>query len=231
MEVTAGLHWVDRIWDTKVYILIEDERLVLIDAATPGRADAIWRHLAALGYPPEAVTEIWLTHADIDHMGSAAALQARTGARLVVHEADMPLVEGRAERPLGPGAGGPALQPLFNWALVHVFRYRPARVDAVVADGDCLGGWQVVHVPGHTLGSVCFYHPERRIALVGDALNYKRGRLGAPPKLFTVDMARARTSIQKIADLEFEVCCFGHGPPLRERASQRIRAWANSRLA
>ncbi len=231
MEVTAGLHWVDSIWDTKVYVLLEGERVVLIDAATPGRAGAIWRYLATLGYPPEAVTDIWLTHADIDHMGSAAALQARTGAQLVAHQADVPLVEGRAERPLGPGAGGRALQPLFNWALGHVFRYQPAKVDAAVSDGDRLGDWLVVHVPGHTPGSVCFYHPERGIAIVGDALNYKLGRLGPPPKLFTVDMAQAWASIQKIADLAFDVCCFGHGPPLREQASQRIRAWANARLS
>ena len=228
MEVVPGLHWVEHIWDAKVYVLIEGGRIVVIDAATPGRAKAVWHYLEALGQPPEAVDEIWITHADIDHMGSVAALKARADARLVVHQADVPLLERLADRELGPVAGGRALQRLFNWAFGSVFRYQAAEVDQTVEDGDTLGSWQVVHVPGHTPGSVCFYHPGRGIAIVGDALNHKRGRLGAPPKLFTVDMGQALASIQKIAALEFEICCFGHGPPLLKSASQRIRAWAHS---
>jgi glyoxylase-like metal-dependent hydrolase (beta-lactamase superfamily II) len=86
----------------------------------------------------------------------------------------------------------------------------------------------VVHVPGHTPGSVSFYHPARKIVVVGDALNYQRGRLGAPPPLFSYDMAQAYASILKIAALDFEVCCFGHGPPLLRDARQQVQAFADS---
>jgi glyoxylase-like metal-dependent hydrolase (beta-lactamase superfamily II) len=228
MEVVPGLHWVDRIWDTKVYILVEGQRLILIDAATPGRAAAVWRHLDSLGYPPEAVAEIWLTHADIDHMGSLAALRARSGARVVAHRADAPLVEGQAQREMGPVLWSGTWQRLFDWTIRRVFRYRAAPVDRPVQDGEDLGGWQVVHAPGHTAGSICFYQPQRKIMIVGDALNYGRGRLGAPPRLFTPDRAAAHLSIQKIAALDFEVCCFGHGPPLVEAAGLRVREFAAS---
>jgi glyoxylase-like metal-dependent hydrolase (beta-lactamase superfamily II) len=226
MEVVPGLHWVERIWDTKVYVLAERERVVLIDAATPGRAGAVWQFLRTLGYPPEAVAEIWLTHGDIDHMGSAAALQAASGARIVAHAADVPLVEGRAGRELGPVAGRGLYDGLFNWLIRRT--YRPVAVDRAVQEGDELGEWQVVHTPGHTAGSISFYHPARGLILVGDALNYKRDRLGAPPRLFTPDMDQAYASIQKIAGLAFEVCCFGHGHPLRQAAHQRVRAFADS---
>ncbi len=226
MEVVPGLHWVERVWDTKVYVLVEGDRVVIIDAATPGRAAAIWRHLGAMGLQPGAVDEIWLTHGDVDHMGSVAALKSASGARLVAHRADVPLVEGRAERELGPVALEGFYHRLFNGFIHRV--YRPATVDRAVEDGDDLGGWRVVHTPGHTAGSVCYYHPGRKIAIVGDALNYKRGRLGAPPRLFTPDMAQAYNSIQKIAALEFEVCCFGHGPPMVQGAGDRVRAFAAS---
>ena len=223
-----GLHWVERIWDTKVYVLFEGDRLVVIDAAMPGRAGAVWRYLDWLGYSPEAVDEIWLTHGDIDHMGSVAALKAGSGAKVVAHRADVPLVDGQADRRLGPLPLAEAYERLFNWAIRRVLRYRPIPVDHPVEDGDDLGGWQVVHVPGHTPGSVSFYHPARKIIVVGDALNYQKGRLGAPPPLFSYDMAQAYASIQKIAALDFEVCCFGHGPPLLKDATQRVRAFANS---
>jgi glyoxylase-like metal-dependent hydrolase (beta-lactamase superfamily II) len=228
MEVVPGLHWVERIWDTKVYILVEGDRIVVVDAATPGRAGAVWRHLAALGYPPEAVDEIWLTHGDIDHIGSVAALTADSGASVTAHRADVSLVEGRADRELGPLPLSGTYQRLFNWTIWHLFRYQPVAVHRPTEDGADLGSWQVIHAPGHTAGSVCYYHAERKIIIVGDALNHRRGRLGAPPPMFTPDMAQALASIQKIAALDFDVCCFGHGPPLVEGAADRVRAFADS---
>jgi hydroxyacylglutathione hydrolase len=228
MEVVPGLHWVERIWDTKVYLLFEGDRLVVVDAATPGRAGAVWRYLDSLGYPPQAVDEIWLTHGDIDHMGSVAALKSGSRAKVVAHHADAPLVDGSADRELGPLPGAGTYGKLFNWAVYHLFRYHPTPVDRPVEDGEDLGGWQVVHTPGHTPGSVCFYHPEREIIIVGDALNHRQGRLGAPPPMFTPDMAQAQSSIEKIAALDFKVCCFGHGPPLVEGAVQRVRAFAGA---
>jgi glyoxylase-like metal-dependent hydrolase (beta-lactamase superfamily II) len=181
-----------------------------------------------LGYPPEAVDEIWLTHGDIDHIGSVSALKAISGARVVAHAADTPLVDGSAPRQLGPLPLTGVYQGLFNWAIRHLFRYQPTLVDCPVEDRQDLGSWQVVHTPGHTPGSVCFYHPDRRLIIVGDALNHRRGQLGAPPPLFTPDMDQAHASIRKIANLDFEVCCFGHGPPLLENAQQQVRAFAES---
>ncbi len=224
MEVVPGLHWVERIWDTKVYLLFEADRLVVIDAATPGRAGPVWRHLRGLGYEPEDVDEIWLTHGDIDHMGSVAALKAASGARVVAHRADAPLVEGRAPRELGPVPLSGTWQRLFNWTIGRL--YEPVAVDCWVEDEDHLEDWRVVHVPGHTPGSVCYYHPGRRIAFVGDAINHRRGRLGAPPVTFSLDMTQAHASVEKIAALDLEVCCFGHGPPLTQDATPRVRAFA-----
>jgi glyoxylase-like metal-dependent hydrolase (beta-lactamase superfamily II) len=231
MEIMPGLHWVERIWDTKVYVLVENGRLVVVDAAMPGRAAAIWRHLESMGYPPEAVDQIWLTHGDIDHMGSAAALKACAGAKVVAHRADAPLVEGRADRELGSVPLNGTCRRLFNWAIRRVLRYQPTSVDWPVQDGDDLGGWQAVHVPGHTPGSLCFYNPAQKIVITGDALNHqprRRQPLGAPQASFTLDMAQAHASIRKIAALNFEVCCFGHGPPLMENARQRVQMLADS---
>jgi glyoxylase-like metal-dependent hydrolase (beta-lactamase superfamily II) len=228
MEVVPGLHWVERIRDTKVYVLFEPDRVVLIDAAMPGRARAIWDYLAGQSHSPTAVSEIWITHGDIDHMGSVAALKEGSGAELVAHRKDVPLLEGLEDRELGARPGAAIYQSLFNWAVRRLLRYQPAAVDRAVEEGDDLGGWQVVHAPGHTAGSACFYHPQRKILIVGDALNYQQGRLGAPPALFSTDLAQAHASIQKIASLDFEVCCFGHGPPLMEDARQRVQAFADS---
>lgn len=228
MEVVPGLHWVERIWDTKVYVWEEGEQVIVIDAATPGRARAVWEFLGKLGHPRAAIDQIWLTHGDIDHMGSVAAIKDGSGARVVAHRADAPLVDGQADRELGDMPLAGAYQRLVNWTIRHAIRYTPASVDRLVEDGDALGAWQVVHVPGHTAGSVCFYHPECKIAIVGDALNHRRGQLGAPPRMFTPDMKQAHASVHKLAELDIEVCCFGHGPPLVVDTGERLRAFADS---
>jgi glyoxylase-like metal-dependent hydrolase (beta-lactamase superfamily II) len=228
MEILPGLHWVEAIWDTKVYVLCEGDRTIIIDAAMPGRAGAVWRHLDTLGHTRQTVEEIWLTHGDIDHMGSVAALKGGSGARVVAHAADAPLVEGRADRELGPLPLAGTYGRIFNWGIRRLLRYEPTTVEDPVVDGDVLGDWQVVHAPGHTAGSICFYHPGRKVIIVGDALNHRQGQLGAPPPMFTPDMSRARASIRKIAALDFEVCCFGHGPPLLADAQQRVQDFADS---
>jgi glyoxylase-like metal-dependent hydrolase (beta-lactamase superfamily II) len=180
-----------------------------------------------LGLSPQDVDEIWLTHGDIDHMGSVAALKEASRATVCAHPADVPLVEGQADRPLGPVPLAGTMQRLFNGAIRRLARYQPTVVDLPVHDGTDLGGWQVVHTPGHTAGSVCFYQPERKIIFVGDALNYQRGQLGAPPLWVAPDLARAHDSIRRIAALDFDVCCFGHGRPLVENARQQVQAFAS----
>jgi glyoxylase-like metal-dependent hydrolase (beta-lactamase superfamily II) len=147
---------------------------------------------------------------------------------VVAHSADAPLVEGKADRELGSIPKGGLRHRLLNWSIRNLFRFRPTEVDRVVEDGDDLAGWQVVHAPGHTAGSVCYYHPERGILIAGDAINHKQGRLGAPPPIFSIDMDQAHDSVRRIAGLEFEVCCFGHGPPLTSGARQRVQALADS---
>ena len=229
MEVVPGLHWVEEIRGAKVYLLFEEERSVVIDTATPGSAAAIWRALASHGRGPEDVDEIWLTHGDIDHVGSVAALKAASGARVLAHHADVPLIEGQADRQLGPVPLVRFWKPAFHWLSRRAFRYEPTVVDQPVSEGDRLGDWEVVHVPGHTAGSVCFYHPERAIAIVGDAINHRMGRLRPPPTIFRPDERQAFDSIQKIAALDVKVCCFGHGPPLVQGTKERLRAFASGR--
>lgn len=228
MEVVPGLHYVAQNRGAKVYVLTEGSRLVVIDTATPGSERAIWRALASQGYKPDEVDEIWLTHGDVDHAGSVAALKAASGARVVAHCADVPLIEGKDGRELGPVPLVRLWRAIFLWLSRHAFRYQPAIVDHPVKDGDRLGSWLVVHVPGHTAGSICFYHPERAIAIVGDAVNHRMGRLRPPPRIVRPGRSQAFDSIRKIAALDVEVCCFGHGPPLTRGVQDRLRALANS---
>ncbi len=99
-----------------------------------------------------------------------------------------------------------------------------------VADGDELplaGGIKAVHTPGHTPGHLSFLLPSKKLLFVGDAAANML-RLGMPLGMFTADRQQAKESIRKLAALEFDVACFGHGRVLKGEANLRFRRLAET---
>jgi hypothetical protein len=64
--------------------------------------------------------------------------------------------------------------------------------------------------------------------VAGDTLEGRGGRLGLPHRLFTQDMALARRSIRRLAELDFETLCLSHYPPVSGSASDVLKAFASS---
>jgi glyoxylase-like metal-dependent hydrolase (beta-lactamase superfamily II) len=116
---------------------------------------------------------------------------------------------------------------LFRLMASAMPQAEPAAVDGTVEDGDrleLLGGATVVHMPGHTPGSIALHFPAERLLICGDVIDRRRGRLEPPLKGFTVDMDQALDSLRRLAELEFDVLCPGHGEPLVGDAGEGVRA-------
>ena len=97
-------------------------------------------------------------------------------------------------------------------------------IDRTVSDGDridAFGGLEVVATPGHSPGQIAFYQPERKILFTGDTMMNLWGKLRPPFAMATPDMDEAKRSIQKIAALDVEIACFGHGVPLTQQYQRR----------
>jgi glyoxylase-like metal-dependent hydrolase (beta-lactamase superfamily II) len=90
---------------------------------------------------------------------------------------------------------------------------------------------RVVHVPGHTPGSVALHFPELGAIIVGDAMQYRFGRLMLPHRLFTQDMPQAIASIRKLAALDFDTLCFSHFRPIVRDADLRVREFVRELTA
>ena len=200
-----------RLRRVRVHLVAEDV-LTLIDAGLPGSSDAIDRAIVTLGRSPSELRRIICTHAHFDHAGGAAELAARGGVDVFMHESDLAAVATT----LGDVARNPgrrlfvALTPPFeNAAALH--------------DGDelpVLGGLRVVHVPGHTPGSICLYAPGHRLLFVGDALQARLGRVGFASRLYSDDWQAARRSVKRMADLDVETIVFSHFLPRSD--AQRV---------
>ena len=105
------------------------------------------------------LTQIWLTHAHIDHAGGAAEL-AREFALPIIgpHPADKFWIDGL-----------PAQSKMFGLPASESFTPTRWLQDAdTVTVGHCT--LSVRHCPGHTPGHVVFHAPEIKRAFVGDVL-------------------------------------------------------------
>jgi glyoxylase-like metal-dependent hydrolase (beta-lactamase superfamily II) len=230
MEIVPGVYqisglWGMGVWGANVYLLVSDE-LTLVDTGFKGRAAQILKKIKGLGYSASDVTKIIVTHHHGDHIGSLPELKKVTQAKVMAHPADAPYIDGRLPQP-GPARPrwlSEALAP-FGW----LWATTPVAVDIQVNDGDelpILGGLKVLHTSGHTPGSISLFLPQKGLVIVGDVLAHRFG-LRLPSRGFTVDITQEILSVKKVAGLEFDVICFGHGLPITRQARSTAASFAN----
>ncbi|MFQ5595106.1 MAG: MBL fold metallo-hydrolase [Anaerolineae bacterium] len=214
------------------YIWVSQRGPVVIDAGPPGAGQSIIDALITLGYGPQNVVALLVTHGDFDHTGGLAALKRWSYAPVVAGEAEVPLIEGRVDHRsrIRPRSVREHLMAAIASLLTRVAGTpEPVAVDLVLtpASDTTLGGLHPVPTPGHTAGHTCFLAPESGILFTGDAILNNR-RLSLPIAITTEDMEQAKRSINQLAGLSFDAACFGHGQPITERADERIRGFAES---
>jgi glyoxylase-like metal-dependent hydrolase (beta-lactamase superfamily II) len=171
----------------------ETKRGAVIDPSL-GSTEAILAQAAESGL---VIEKILLTHSHWDHFADAHALKTRTSALLFVHPSDAKNVEH-------PGSDGIPL----------MFPIHPVKPDRLLTEGEVLqvGGLQleVIHSPGHSPGSVCFYLRDQNLLFSGDTLfNGSIGNLHLP----TAEPLHMWDSLRKLAALPKETRVVpGHGP-------------------
>lgn len=193
---------------------------VLVDAG--GRAAAP-RLLTALS--GHRVTAHAITHAHIDHQGASHLVCEQLGIPLWCGEGDREAVEtGDLTRIL------PDPDARFS-RFMQRFAGPAHAVSRTLSERDEVGGFTVIHTPGHTPGHLAFWRESDRVLVLGDVLFHRnpmtlRKGLTEPFRFATHDPERNRESARKLAALEPSVVCFGHGEPLRD--TQGFAAFVNT---
>lgn len=201
------------------YLIIEEDGLTLVDALTPNQRDLVLNYLERIGYRPEAVKYILVTHADYDHVGSLADLQEATRARVIAGaETAAFVIEGNQPQHLPRG---------MQWIAGRFMRYRPVQEAAVqvVAPGEVLpilGGMQAIATPGHTPDHMAYYSAHAGVLFAGDALKTSGGKLGMSSPLITADVAAARQSGRELLNLAPALIACGHGPPSQSHTLEDV---------
>ncbi len=194
-----------------VHVVPTERGILVVDAGMPHSTFRILGKIRALGYKPQDVRLILLTHGHIDHAGGALALRRATGAPVAMHRLDAPLVT-TPELKIPPArtraidAIGKALTAV-GW-VVPLPTFSP---DLCVEDSQSLREFgmdaRIVHTPGHTDGSISVLFDDGTM-FVGDAI-LNLVRVSFP--LWWANADAAHASACKIRSLEPRRCYSGHG--------------------
>ena len=224
MEVVSGIHRIDGVNGNAYLVGVDD--LALIDTGMPNNDGRILKYLEGLGRKPKDIKTIIITHGHVDHTGSLDAMKKATGAKVAAHRKDADVIAGRKQiqRPKG---GGSLLLSVVAF-FFKVFKAKPVQPDILLDDGDKIAGLTVLHVPGHTPGSIALIDKKRRAIFVGDTLRVGKGGIEAGPKRFCWDEKLEKESNAKISRLDFDILLSGHGEPLMPEASKKVREFVRS---
>jgi glyoxylase-like metal-dependent hydrolase (beta-lactamase superfamily II) len=130
-----------------------------------------------------------------NHVRAANAVRERTGAPVAIHAADAAYA-----------------------------RQQGATLDAGLAEGERVGPFRVVGVPGKSPGEVALHDPARRLLVVGDALiGNPPGRLALLSEKVMDDPPRLRASVSALLALDFDALVLGDGVPILTGARERLR--------
>ena len=133
------------------YLIENEAGLVLVDTGLPRHEHRVMRRMRTLGR--DDLRLIFITHAHLDHYGSAAALRRLTGAPIGVHRADGDAM-ARGETSLGLARGRGKLLRALLPLLELVLCLEPTSPDSLLNDGNDLRAYGldavVLHTPGHT---------------------------------------------------------------------------------
>lgn len=219
-QITSDIYMLENIGPAPAFLLVSQDGLTLIDTGMFRKAKKLITQLEDNNYALSDLRMIVLTHCHADHTGGAAELMKRTHAKLVAHQDEILYILQKKTLPASS-----TIKEIFRWGLDQIFKTHIDHVDGAVKDGDVidvLGGLQVIHVPGHTPGSIALYQPERKIMFCGDILFNERG-ITLPPKIFNVDTTQVQEAARRLAAYSIDIACFGHGDPILKNAGHRIR--------
>ncbi|CAK9251822.1 unnamed protein product [Sphagnum jensenii] len=200
-QVTDTVYMFESTKSSRAFLVKLKNRMIIIDTSTPGKGTQMLAELTAGGMQASSITDILLTHHDADHIGSAAYLQAATGAKLWMHKKDIANTMGRKKRPLFKSFIGTFMKPEL-----------PEITGIIAANGEIVPGILAIQAPGHTPGHTVYLNDG--VLFSGDAVKVKKdGTLRLLPGFLTADKKTALESMQAISQLNYTLICPAHQEP------------------
>lgn len=207
----------------------------LVDCGYDETFNELKLELAAAGIQMEDLTGVIITHDDIDHLGGLDLLkQNNQNLKIYCGEYEKDAVSGliKSERLIqAESSFGHIPEKHKNWALNFIHQLKSIKrfeVEKTLADGEIfLDEMAVIHTPGHTKGHVSLFFLKENTLIAGDALVVENNTFNIANPAFTLDLAAAIISVEKIKNLHpNKIICY-HGGIIETNIDQHLEALIN----
>jgi len=195
MKLTNNLYFYPEkgMLDCNTYV-IRDELSVIIDPGSPQFLPALIQDLQKDGIKPEDIDIITNTHLHVDHCWANEAFKEFSGAEIIIH---------------------PLQKKFYHITFIEISKFFGLQPISFKEDG-CLDGskldagdmeFKLIHSPGHSPDSICFYCRKDKILICGDMVfDGNTGRADLPGGNGT----ELRQSIEELSKLEIGYLLPGH---------------------
>lgn len=216
-EPVADGVWVVRggfpIKTMNVYLVADDGGVTVFDCGISAMTSAV----AAAGAQLGGIRRVVLGHADADHRGAAPGLEVP----VYCHPAERVAAESADSfRDYWDFARLPSYGRAFFKRALPAWDGGAVQIAGTVEEGERVGEFEVVDLPGHAPGLIGLFRSSDRLALCSDCiytldpLTGIKGAARIPHPAFDVDTDLARDSIRKLAALDPATVWAGHADPV-----------------
>ena len=228
-KVTENIYFIpgqdDFIPDSHVYVIGQknSQDLTLVDTGLMGKGSYKMRSIREEGFKLEDIKRVIMTHTHLDHIGCLDEIREKLpNIELWVHAEEALSLEMGDERTVyGMEA--------FRSMCQSQFDLKPGdfsfRVDRKLQGGEKLsiGGltWEVLHIPGHSAGSIALFDHTEKVLLPGDVVyaDFAIGRFD----LHGANGATLKESLLRLAELDVKILLPGHNRIVKDLKSGYIR--------
>ncbi len=173
---------------------------MLVDTGTGFNEEYLISQIERHGIKREDISLVVNTHCHFDHIGGNYLFE---NAKIAVHELDAISMKNKDDL-------GTSMNAFENEAN--------SRVDIELKDGDEIGGFKVIHTPGHTSGGICLWDGVNLIS--GDTV-FSHGGVGR----FDIggNFDDLKQSVFKLTELDVINLLPGHGPIVEGNGKEHIK--------
>lgn len=210
-----------------------DDGYLLVDTGmdTEESFQALAAALESVSVAWTDIRQVLVTHMHPDHIGLLGRVLSLSGARLLMHAAEVEHLNTMVDAGRPPWideglrlAGSPhSMSVAIHHTLAHLRdALRRVTPDVELQGGEeiptALGPAHVIWTPGHTVGHVCLYWPGRRLLYAGDHMIEKiTPNIGWLPDHDC--LAEYLHSLDKLGTYDIDLILPSHGDPFRGHAA------------
>ena len=190
---------------------------VLIDTGYPMHWEKLLGELMSVNCLPDKLKLVILTHGDMDHTGNCANLQKKYNVKIAIHQEDVFMAEkgvslNRKVRTLSAKIFVliRKLRRSFQSKKIIFETFKP---DVFLSDGQSLIEYgldaKVIHIPGHTKGSIGILTKEGSLFAGDIFFNRKKPVVS----YYVHDELELNASVEKLKKIDIRMVYPGHGKP------------------